>query len=146
MVKAGEIGGILDGVLLRLADQLERDQDLRRKIRSAMTYPIVVLVLAILAASFMLIFIVPVFAKMFQDLGGRSLCRPGFACYLRHPDQHIRGARVRRDGARRGHVPAMEEDRERQEGVGTGRAQDTGQDRRRREEGNPRPLRAPSPP
>src|ERR671917_465664 len=38
MVKAGEIGGILDGVLLRLADQLERDQDLRRKIRSALTY------------------------------------------------------------------------------------------------------------
>jgi type IV pilus assembly protein PilC len=70
MVKAGEIGGILDGVLLRLADQLERDQDLRRKIRSALTYPVVVLILAILAASFMLIFIVPVFAKMFQDLGG----------------------------------------------------------------------------
>jgi type IV pilus assembly protein PilC len=70
MVKAGEIGGILDGVLLRVADQLERDQDLRRKVRSAMTYPVVVLGLAILAASFMLIFIVPVFAKMFQDLGG----------------------------------------------------------------------------
>src|SRR5215211_7102021 len=70
MVKAGEVGGILDGVLLRLADQLERDQDLRRKIRSALTYPIVVLILAILAASFMLIFIVPVFATMFQDLGG----------------------------------------------------------------------------
>jgi type IV pilus assembly protein PilC len=70
MVKAGEIGGILDGVLLRLADQLEKDQDLRRKIRSALTYPIVVFILAILAASFMLIFIVPVFAKMFQDLGG----------------------------------------------------------------------------
>src|SRR5215203_4963660 len=70
MVKAGEIGGILDGVLLRLADQLEREQDLRRKIRSAMTYPIVVFILAILAASFMLIFIVPVFAKMYQDLGG----------------------------------------------------------------------------
>ena len=70
MVKAGEVGGILDGVLLRVADQLERDQDLRRKIRSALTYPIVVLILAILAASFMLIFIVPVFAEMFQDLGG----------------------------------------------------------------------------
>src|SRR5215216_7169648 len=70
MVKAGEVGGILDGVLLRIADQLERDQDLRRKIKSAMTYPVVVLILAILAASFMLIFIVPVFARMFQDLGG----------------------------------------------------------------------------
>src|SRR5215217_2946000 len=70
MVKAGEIGGILDGVLLRVADQLERDQDLRRKVKSALTYPIVVLILAILAASFMLIFIVPVFAGLFQDLGG----------------------------------------------------------------------------
>src|ERR671910_1116826 len=70
MVKAGEIGGILDGVLLRVADQLEKDQDLRRKIKSAMTYPLVVLVLAIMAASFMLIFIVPIFARMFEDLGG----------------------------------------------------------------------------
>src|SRR5215216_130274 len=81
MVKAGEIGGILDGVLLRLADQLERDQDLRRKIRSAMTYPIVVLVFAILAASFMLIFIVPVFAVLFQDLGG-TLPLPTRICML----------------------------------------------------------------
>jgi type IV pilus assembly protein PilC len=81
MVKAGEIGGILDGVLLRLADQLERDQDLRRKIRSAMTYPSVVLILAILAASFMLIFIVPIFAKMFQDLGG-TLPLPTRICML----------------------------------------------------------------
>jgi type IV pilus assembly protein PilC len=70
MVRAGEIGGILDGVLLRVADQLEGDQELRRKVKSAMTYPMVVLVLAILAASFMLIFIVPVFARMFEDLGG----------------------------------------------------------------------------
>src|SRR5215210_5250753 len=81
MVKAGEVGGILDGVLLRLADQLERDQDLRRKIRSALTYPIVVLVIAILAASFMLIFIVPVFAQMFQDLGG-TLPLPTRICML----------------------------------------------------------------
>jgi type IV pilus assembly protein PilC len=70
MVRAGEIGGILDDVLLRVAGQLEKDQDLRRKVKSAMTYPTVVLILAILAASFMLIFIVPIFAKMFEDLGG----------------------------------------------------------------------------
>jgi type IV pilus assembly protein PilC len=70
MVRAGEIGGMLDEVLLRVADQLEKDQDLRRKVKSAMTYPVVVLILAILAASFMLIFIVPVFARMFEDLGG----------------------------------------------------------------------------
>src|ERR671910_660760 len=70
MVKAGEIGGILDGVLLRVADQLEKDQDLRRKVKSAMTYPIVVVILALLATSFMLIFIVPVFAKIYDELGG----------------------------------------------------------------------------
>src|SRR5215211_6308522 len=81
MIKAGEIGGMLDGVLLRLADQLERDQDLRRKIRSALTYPLVVLILAILAASFMLIFIVPVFAQMFEDLGG-TLPLPTRICML----------------------------------------------------------------
>src|SRR5919112_4042114 len=81
MVKAGEIGGMLDGVLLRVADQLERDQDLRRKVKSALIYPIVVLVIAILAASFMLIFIVPVFAQMFQDLGG-TLPLPTRICML----------------------------------------------------------------
>jgi type IV pilus assembly protein PilC len=70
MVKAGEIGGMLDSVLLRVADQLERDQELRRKVKSAMTYPIIVLAFAIVTASFMLIFIVPVFAGMFEDLGG----------------------------------------------------------------------------
>jgi type IV pilus assembly protein PilC len=70
MVRAGEIGGVLDGVLLRIADQLEADQDLRRKVKSAMTYPTVVLVMAILAAAIMLIFIVPIFARMFEDLGG----------------------------------------------------------------------------
>lgn len=70
MVRAGEVGGILDGVLLRIADQLESDQDLRRKVKSAMTYPTVVLIMAILAAAVMLIFIVPIFAQMFEDLGG----------------------------------------------------------------------------
>ena len=70
MVRAGEVGGILDGVLLRIADQLEGDQELRRKVKSAMTYPTVVLIMAVLAAAVMLIFIVPIFAQMFEDLGG----------------------------------------------------------------------------
>src|ERR687893_3222426 len=70
MVRAGEVGGILDGVLLRIADQLENDQELRLRVKSAMTYPVIVLILALLAASFMLIFIVPIFAKRFEDLGG----------------------------------------------------------------------------
>src|SRR5215212_9292750 len=81
MVKAGEVGGMLDGVLLRVADQLERDQDLRRKVKSAMTYPVIVLIFAILAASIMLIFIVPVFAGLFEDLGG-TLPLPTRICML----------------------------------------------------------------
>ena len=69
-MRAGEIGGIFDEVLLRVATQLEGDQELRRKVKSAMTYPIIVLVLAVLSAPFMLIFKVPIFASMFEDLGG----------------------------------------------------------------------------
>ena len=63
MVRAGEVGGMLDDVMLRIADQLEADQELRRKVKSAMTYPAVVLAMAILAAVIMLVFIVPIFAK-----------------------------------------------------------------------------------
>ena len=70
MVLAGEVGGMLDDVLLRLASQLEKDQELRRKVRGAMAYPATVLALAALATVFMLVFVVPVFASMFEDLGG----------------------------------------------------------------------------
>lgn len=70
MVRAGEVGGVLDEVLLRIAAQQEKDRELRRKVRSALTYPLVVLVMAVLAAAFMLVFVVPIFARMFEDLGG----------------------------------------------------------------------------
>ena len=70
MVRAGEIGGMLDGVLLRIADQLEKEADLRRKVKSAMVYPLFVLGFAFLVLSFLLIFIVPIFATVFADLGG----------------------------------------------------------------------------
>ncbi|WP_119067197.1 type II secretion system F family protein [Rubrobacter indicoceani] len=70
MVRAGEVGGVLDTVLLRVATQLEKDQELRRKVKSAMTYPTVVLILALVTGAAMLIFIVPIFARMFTDLGG----------------------------------------------------------------------------
>ena len=70
LVRAGEIGGMLDGVLLRIADQLEKEADLRRKVKTAMAYPLFVVGFAILVASILLIFIVPIFARMFEDLGG----------------------------------------------------------------------------
>jgi type IV pilus assembly protein PilC len=69
MTKAGEVGGFLDSVLLQVATNYEAEVRLRGKVKSAMTYPIVVFVMAILMCSVMLIFIVPVFAKMFEDLG-----------------------------------------------------------------------------
>ena len=70
MVKAGEIGGFLDQVLVSVAENFEDEVKLRGKIKSAMTYPVVVFVIAILATTGMLLFIVPVFAGMFSSLGG----------------------------------------------------------------------------
>jgi len=70
MIKAGEVGGFLDQVLLSIAENFEAEVKLHGKIKSAMTYPIVVFIIAILAVTGMLLFIVPVFAKMFADLGG----------------------------------------------------------------------------
>lgn len=71
MVEAGEAGGILDVILARLAVFLEKLDALQRKVKSALTYPTVVAVVAIGATSFMLIFIIPTFAKMFSDFGGK---------------------------------------------------------------------------
>jgi len=70
MVRAGETGGVLDEVLLRVADHFEGDLALRAKIKSAMTYPVAMgfLVLVILAA--MMIFVVPTFEEMFSSMGG----------------------------------------------------------------------------
>jgi type IV pilus assembly protein PilC len=70
MCRAGEVGGFLDGVLLQVAENFESEVKLRGKIKSAMTYPVVVFVIAIVAVIGMLLFIVPIFAKMFSTLGG----------------------------------------------------------------------------
>jgi type IV pilus assembly protein PilC len=71
MVEAGEAGGILDLILNRLAVYLEKADQLQRKIKSAMTYPAVVCIVALGATIFMLMFIIPTFAKMFSDFGGQ---------------------------------------------------------------------------
>jgi type IV pilus assembly protein PilC len=70
MTRAGEVGGFLDSVLLQIAENYEGEVKLRGKIKSAMTYPVVVFVIAVVAVIGMLLFIVPIFAKMFDDLGG----------------------------------------------------------------------------
>jgi type IV pilus assembly protein PilC len=68
MVKAGETGGVLDDVLLSLADQIEKEVELRRKIKSAMTYPIVVVCLVLLILGAMLLFVVPQFVTIYASL------------------------------------------------------------------------------
>lgn len=70
MTKAGEAGGFLDVSMRQIADNFEAEVKLRSKIKAAMTYPVVVFVLAILMCIGMLVFIVPVFENMFTDLGG----------------------------------------------------------------------------
>jgi len=70
MIKAGEVGGFLDTVLVSIAENFESTVRLRGKVKSAMTYPVVVFIIAILAVVGMLLFIVPVFGDMYTDLGG----------------------------------------------------------------------------
>ena len=70
MVRSGEVGGVLDAVLMRLADTIESQVELRRKVKSAMTYPVVALSICILISAAMLLFIVPQFKAIYVDLGG----------------------------------------------------------------------------
>ena len=67
MVRAGEAGGVLETVLNRLAEFSEKAQKLRRKVKSAMTYPIVVLSIAMLVVVFLLTFVIPRFKAMFEE-------------------------------------------------------------------------------
>ncbi|MEN8144124.1 MAG: type II secretion system F family protein [Gemmatimonadota bacterium] len=69
MVAAGETGGILDTILLRLASFLEATEALARKVRGAMIYPVVISVVAVGAVVILLLFVIPTFATMFESLG-----------------------------------------------------------------------------
>ena len=70
MIEAGEAAGILDTVLDRVAVQIEKEMKIRRRVKGAMIYPLVVLTFAILTLIGMLLFLVPVFENIFADLGG----------------------------------------------------------------------------
>ena len=69
LVAAGEVGGILDVILQRLAAYIEKTQKLKSQIKSAMTYPAVVVAVAIIVIAVILIFVIPVFEEMFADFG-----------------------------------------------------------------------------
>jgi type IV pilus assembly protein PilC len=70
LVAAGEVGGILDTILTRLAVYLEKADALRRKVKGAMVYPSTILVVAIAVIVLLLVKVIPVFQKMFDDFGG----------------------------------------------------------------------------
>jgi len=70
MVRAGEVGGFLDQVLVKVAETFEKEVALRGKIKSAMTYPVVVFVMVLMIVAAMLLFIVPTFESLYESLGG----------------------------------------------------------------------------
>ena len=71
MIRAGETGGFLEGALDSIAVNFEKEVKLKGKIKSALTYPVIVLVMSLISVAAMLVFIVPVFQKMFTTLGGK---------------------------------------------------------------------------
>jgi type IV pilus assembly protein PilC len=87
MVRAGEAGGILSEVLLRLADFLENRQRLNAKVRSAMVYPSVVLAVAVLVFWAMLTFVLPVFQGLFKSIGGEL---PAYTQFLINLSEYMR--------------------------------------------------------
>ncbi len=71
MVEAGEKGGSLATILARLADYLEKADSIKRKVKGAMVYPVAIVIVAVIAVAVLLMFVIPVFAQLFGDLGGQ---------------------------------------------------------------------------
>src|SRR5919205_2409970 len=84
MVEAGETGGILESTLLRVADQLEKDDSLRRQVKSAMMYPALIGGFALLVLLALVTFLVPVFEKVFKDFGGNLPAITKFTVMISH--------------------------------------------------------------
>jgi type IV pilus assembly protein PilC len=84
MAQAGEAGGVLEDALLRVADQLEKDASLRRQIRSAMVYPILVIVFAVGVMMALVAFLVPVFEGVFKEFGGELPSITKVSVFLSH--------------------------------------------------------------
>lgn len=70
MTEAGETGGVLDAALLRVADQLEKEDSLRRQVKSAMAYPLVVIGFSVVVVLALVAFLIPVFIGVFKEFGG----------------------------------------------------------------------------
>lgn len=73
LIRAGEVGGVLEEALQRLSQFLEKDMELRRKVKSALTYPVIVIIVALTIVLGICTFIVPKFIDLFKDLGMKEL-------------------------------------------------------------------------
>ncbi|MGI8945817.1 MAG: type II secretion system F family protein [Thermoleophilaceae bacterium] len=84
MVAAGETGGILDSTLIRVADQLEKDDALRRQVKAALIYPSLIGGFALVTMIALIAFLIPVFEKVFEDFGGELPAITKFTVFLSH--------------------------------------------------------------
>jgi type IV pilus assembly protein PilC len=82
MVKAGEAGGVLDTILLRLAEFKEKSERLRNRVKSAMVYPVVVLGLASLILAGIIMFVIPKFEMIFKEIGSKKLQLPAITVFM----------------------------------------------------------------
>jgi type IV pilus assembly protein PilC len=89
LVTAGEVGGVLDTILNRLSVYLEKADSLKRKVKSAMVYPITVMVVAIGVLVLLLVKVIPVFEKMFKDFGGELPGPTRMVISVSHTMQHL---------------------------------------------------------
>jgi type IV pilus assembly protein PilC len=89
MVNAGEIGGVLDVILQRLAEFMEKSERLKRKIKGAMVYPIVVITLALVILTGIMVFIIPRFEEIFTDFGVKL---PGITLWLINTSRWFAGS------------------------------------------------------
>lgn len=76
LIAAGEVGGVLDVVMTRIANYLEKAEKLKGQVKSAMVYPAVILIVAIVVITVLLLFVIPIFENMFKEFGGAALPAP----------------------------------------------------------------------
>jgi len=89
MIRAGETGGFLDEAMDSIATNFEKEHKLRSTIKSAMTYPMVVLIMSLAAVVIMLVFIVPIFQEMFSSLGGKLPLPTMLLVYASHSMTYV---------------------------------------------------------
>lgn len=91
MVNAGEIGGVLDLILQRIAEFMEKSERLKRKIKGALVYPVVVMAIAVIILTFIMVFIIPKFKDIFADF---EVELPGLTLWLMDTSSWMAGTRA----------------------------------------------------